>query len=309
MLANVNTWSAYNVWGGGSNYTWVSADKRLSFLRPNPPAALWSHADDLRDNGQHATGTRPGSHLTRAELWAQGWLRSAGYQFDLFTDIDFHCGIERLGEYRAILLAGHPEYWSVQMRDQLADYLDAGGHLLYLGGTGLYRRVDYTADLTAIAHIRNDPLRDSLSDSSGHLDAFPELQLLGVQDLREGHDVLFGEAAPYEIVDALHPFTRGLPVGTRVTGREGLNGAASGWEVDRSAPVEGEPVWIRRDGHLKVIGTGAHAELRPNNLVQLTRPSGGWTLAAGSINFAGALALDPALQRIVSNALDAALAS
>ena len=54
VLANVNTWLAYNGWGGHSKYSGLA---RTSFLRPTPGAA--------------PEGT---SHLTRGELWILGWL-------------------------------------------------------------------------------------------------------------------------------------------------------------------------------------------------------------------------------------------
>jgi len=45
----------------------------LSFLRPNPGVSL-------------LTGIL---HLARAELWILSWLEDAGYQPDVYTDLDF----------------------------------------------------------------------------------------------------------------------------------------------------------------------------------------------------------------------------
>ena len=66
VLANTNTWNAYNGWGGQSKY---SNGFKMSFERPNPSA---SPVDDGQLN-----------HLTRAELWTLNWLEDQGYEFDV----------------------------------------------------------------------------------------------------------------------------------------------------------------------------------------------------------------------------------
>jgi hypothetical protein len=112
VLANTNTWNAYNDWGGRSKYG-LRPGAVLSFERPNPGS---SPADDGQLN-----------HLTRAELWVLGWLEDAGFTTDVFTDHDFHAGISALQDYKALILSTHPEYWTPQMLDNLNRYLAAGG--------------------------------------------------------------------------------------------------------------------------------------------------------------------------------------
>ncbi len=130
VLANVNTWLAYNGWGGESKY---SGRARTSFSRPNPGAA-------------------PGAdfHLTRGELWVLGWLSSIGHRPDVFTDIDFHNDGCDASQYRCLVLSTHPEYWSRQMYANLGAYLDGGGSVLYLGGNGIYENGEYELDQTGM---------------------------------------------------------------------------------------------------------------------------------------------------------------
>src|SRR5262249_5100743 len=63
VLANTHTWTAYNDWGGRSQYTNPNA-ALLSLRRPNPGT---TPIDDHQLN-----------HLTRAESWVLGWLEDRG---------------------------------------------------------------------------------------------------------------------------------------------------------------------------------------------------------------------------------------
>jgi hypothetical protein len=90
VLANVNTWLAYNGWGGRSKYSGLA---RTSFLRPMPNAA---------PNGD--------AHLTRGELWILGWLEREGHSPDVFTDIDFHDDGCDPDHYPLLVVGTHPEY-------------------------------------------------------------------------------------------------------------------------------------------------------------------------------------------------------
>jgi N,N-dimethylformamidase len=128
VLANTHTWTAYNDWCDRSQYTNPNA-ALLSMERPNPSTSPL-------DNGQL-------NHLTRAELWVLNWLEDSGYRFDLYSDVDFHEGVDGLQSYKALILHTHPEYWTTAMRDHLDSFLGGGGRLLYLAGNGLYEEVQY----------------------------------------------------------------------------------------------------------------------------------------------------------------------
>src|SRR3989337_704020 len=133
VLANVNTWLAYNNWGEGGKYPSGGSKARVSFLRPNPGASPVSGK----------------LHLTRGELWILGWLEDEGYQPDVYTDIDFHNGAVH-GVYKTLVLSTHPEYWSKEMYLNLHEFLDRGGSIVYFGGNGIFENGEYTADQTGM---------------------------------------------------------------------------------------------------------------------------------------------------------------
>ena len=59
-------------------------------------------------------------------MWVINWLTGKGYRPDVYSDLDLHQGIDNLEDYRALLLNTHPEYWSLEMLDQLCKYLNQG---------------------------------------------------------------------------------------------------------------------------------------------------------------------------------------
>jgi N,N-dimethylformamidase beta subunit-like protein len=131
LLANVNTWNAYNDWGGYDRYTVPqnqsddpSKPWELTFQRPHP---LLVHP-----------GIDTSRHLARGEIWVLNWLLSAGYDVDVYADIDWHRGIGQPNQYKAIILSTHPEYWTLRMLANLDTYLGDGGNLLCLGGNAIY---------------------------------------------------------------------------------------------------------------------------------------------------------------------------
>jgi hypothetical protein len=309
VLANVNTWLAYNGWGGASKY---SGRARTSFMRPNPTA---SPAADF--------------HLTRGELWIPGWLSSAGYRPDLFTDTDFHNQGCDASQYRCLVLSTHPEYWSRQMYDNLAAYLNQGGSLLYLGGNGIYENGEYEADQTAMTFrqgIEGGPRVTSLFRVL--TPAMPERSLLGVATERCGV-----EGSAYRIESADHPLFLGVTIadpvsGTRrqvvngdLFGETGLNtgfgnGKASAWEVDTRDGIGATTVPVNcatEDSAIPasslpaglVVLAAAEADvLGPGaEMVFYEHSGGGVVFSVGSLTFGGSLVVDRTIQELMRNVL------
>jgi N,N-dimethylformamidase len=305
VLANTNTWNAYNGWGGRSKYTSSGHAPVMSFERPNE---MTTPIDDGDLN-----------HTTRAELWLLGWLEDAGYRFDVYSDGDFHSGIEDLSRYKALVLNTHPEYWTSAMRDSLDEYLASGGNLLYLAGNGLFERCEYIRDDTAVRFEGGDPALGRARSYFRNLGR-PERQVLGVAFLYNNF-LTASDPAPYEVQMAEHPFFAGtsLSNGDEI-GQEGKNGPASGWEMDWSENATAP------DGVIVTAWEGSDRGVRPENLRLLARGTnrradgdltahmtyyehhgGGFVFAAGSLCFTGSLVQDADLQIIVKNALDKAL--
>ncbi|HEX6381936.1 MAG TPA: N,N-dimethylformamidase beta subunit family domain-containing protein, partial [Acidimicrobiia bacterium] len=214
VLANANTWLAYNGWGGQSKYSGLA---RTSFLRPMP-----------------ASAPRGDQHLTRGELWILGWLEREGFGADVYSDLDFHNDGCDAAQYACLIVGTHPEYWTTQMYDNASAYLDAGGSLLYLAGNGVFEIGEYDNDQTEMLFrngIEGGPRENALFRVQGR----PERSLLGVATERCG---VVG--SPFVVQFADHELFAGTGVtnGT-IFGNAGLNtgfgnGKASAWEVDTS---------------------------------------------------------------------------
>jgi hypothetical protein len=137
------------------------------------------------------------SHLTRATRFTQVWLDQNGYSYDVITDLDLHQNPAALRAYRAVILAGHSEYWSVAAYNNLKTYLQNHGNLVVLSGNTMYWRVSYNAD-SSVMEVRkvdgvggqyagrrgevwhsDDGLRGGLMRENG----FPGWQLIGLDTL------------------------------------------------------------------------------------------------------------------------------
>lgn len=298
VLACTNTWNAYNTWGGRDYYT-DPLELKLSFERPSPqtrPAPPYFEIPD--DLGRLSIDGYTRSQ-TRAELWVLTWLEDSGYLFDLYSDADFHAWSFDPADYAGLILSTHPEYWSLEMRNRLDAYLAAGGRLVYLGGNGLYERVEYTPDLRLMVLRQGDTTRTQrwLFRDQGRA----ELDVLGIA---YNNDSWMYPVTGYRTRRADHRFLRNTGLihnapfgesgltGTKATAE---NGKACGWEMDD-----------QRDGHPPGCVVLAESTGAPNGASQMTcwDKSGGFVYSVGSLIYGGSLVVDPVLQQILRNVLD-----
>jgi N,N-dimethylformamidase len=74
-----------------------------------------------------------------ADLYLVDWLDHEGIEVDFITDHDLQAeGASLLEPYSVVVSSSHHEYWTSQMLDGLAAYLDGGGRFMYLGGNSLF---------------------------------------------------------------------------------------------------------------------------------------------------------------------------
>jgi hypothetical protein len=308
-LVNTNTWNAYNSWGGGSHYG-PAYPAILSLLRPNPSTSPIS-------DGQV-------NHLTLAELWALGWLEDSGYKVDVYSDHDFHQGIENFAGYKGLILNTHPEYWTTQMLDHLESYLALGGSVVYLGGNGIFETCTYDpADENLMKFFGGDP-------SQGRQPSFfrnlspprPERAVLGVAFLFNNY-LSVSPPSPYKVIAANHRFFNGTGlINDESIGAVGLNGPASGWEMDTSedaVAADGTIVsaWEGDDrgiapANIQILAVGTNKPGDGNLVAHMTSYEtgrGGVVFSAGSLCFSGSLVVDTNLQIIVRNVLNECLGS
>lgn len=294
----------------------------LSRVRP------FVHRSHLRDSTVH-------QHLVRPERHAESWLESEGYAYECITDAELDADPGLLEQFSALMIVGHNEYWTQNMRDGVERYLDGGGNVICYSGNTAFWRVGYD-QRTKVIETRKTThpgegtgvawLPPAEWGERWHTDGRPggkwsylgqaPSELLGLETLGwidSGDPTAF---APFEVREADHfllhepervPLEEGGLFGTR--SHDGP--AVSGYEVDGLPEIQGMPALDPKG--LTVLG---HADHGPRfvahwgadtghgaDLIYWERPSGGRVLNAGATNTPGSLAVDPGLQALTRNAL------
>jgi hypothetical protein len=129
----VNTWQAYNYWGGKSLYAssaygdaTIAGDKRavkVSFNRPYVVKAP-----------------------TAGDISVISFLERSGYDVSYSTDVDLDSDPQILSRHHLYVAIGHDEYWTKAMRDTVEMARDNGLSLAFLGGNDVYWQARYEAD-------------------------------------------------------------------------------------------------------------------------------------------------------------------
>ena len=132
----VNTYEAYNNWGGRSLYTFNSSGSRraykVSFDRPY-------EGDGSAD-------------YFGWEVYTVQWLEQSGYDVTYSTDVDAQVNPGRLRSVKGVVVPGHSEYWSKDMFDAAQNARDAGVSLSFLGSNDLYWQVRFESSSTGAAN-------------------------------------------------------------------------------------------------------------------------------------------------------------
>jgi len=160
LVATTSTWIAYNSWGGSNSYEGIWGPDRnrlaplLSLERP------WGHGIAWLPEGAPRLANPPGVPLGwvpryEALEWAFAnaypkycathgwamyealfvrWAEAQGYRVDVVTQQDLHVDPRVLDDARCVVLVGHDEYWSWEMRDTLDAYVAGGGHVARFAG-------------------------------------------------------------------------------------------------------------------------------------------------------------------------------
>jgi N,N-dimethylformamidase beta subunit-like protein len=166
LVLTTSTLLAYNDWGGANHYRGVRApdgsdrpSPRSSARRPIargflklPPNA--PRATNPVDPPPLSPPRYPSLEWSRLHgysrcyanaFWATYerpfvvWAEQAGYDFDYLTQHDLHFDESALDEYNGIIVVGHDEYWSWEMRDRVDAFLDRGGFVARFGGNFLWQ--------------------------------------------------------------------------------------------------------------------------------------------------------------------------
>lgn len=161
LVLTTCTLMAYNDWGGANHYRGLGNDPRAdtgspvsSALRPIARGMIRKPAGAPRE-ANHLTLPIGGAPRYPAYEWARLngygrhhadafwatyerpfalWAEAAGYGFDVITQHDLHSDPAALEGYACMVVVGHDEYWSWEMRDAVDAFVAAGGGAARFGG-------------------------------------------------------------------------------------------------------------------------------------------------------------------------------
>jgi hypothetical protein len=275
----VNTWQAYNDWGGLSLYSDPRAAVEVSFDRP------YASSDDQ----------------VALDYPIVRFLDQFGYDVEYVADTDVDADPGLLARHRLVVVGAHSEYWTKAMRDGVEAARALGTNIAFLGGNSVFWQIRYEDPSrrvleeyrSAVTDPNPNPRQKTVRWRDAPLDR-PECALVGVQ--WQGAD---GRSGPgdhdYRVVAAklADPWFRGTGFRPGDTVR-----AAVGREWDSVAPeCEGRTppldVLFHYEGHptrqLPGVWTSTYHSTNAD-LVRYVAPSGAIVLSVGSIGFGWTLA-------------------
>lgn len=288
--------SLYKGWGGAT----IAGEERavkVSFNRPY----------DGLGSGQFFRWEYP---LVR-------WLEKEGYDITYASDLDTHTtgtGVNNyLRNYKAVLSAGHDEYFSHEMFDAFEDARDQGVHLAFFGANAVYwhsRFEDNNRTMVVYKNAAIDPVSDPYLKTVQFRNlspARPEQSLIGVQ-YATFNDINDASYTDYIVDNSDHwvySFS-GLENGSVVP-------KLMGYEVDRDFGVAppAQPGSHTYLGASPFTGTSTSV-IAQSSIYQST--SGAWVFASGTMNWSLGLAegstasnlnlVNSGIQEATSNVLD-----
>jgi hypothetical protein len=299
------TYHAYNHAGGGNLYrdTIPAASSpgcKVTMKRPGGGITVGACGDPVPDAHDPSSPRQVFAHWDAPFLQ---WLARTGIAVDCCTDLDVHVDPGLLAPYRLILSVGHDEYWTPQMRDHLAAFVDGGGNLALFSGNVCWWRITLADGDTAIVCDKQLP------DQWWRRD--PENALTGVS-YRGGGGWWTGarEALGYTITAS----RSWLFAGTGLGDGDVLGAGAHlvGYECD-GADVDHRAVPTCRDGsprNFAVVGIAALSDGWEERMTE--RPAAtmglhnrnGTVFTAATTDWARVLAIDPQVEQVTRNVID-----
>jgi len=288
VQCSVNTWQAYNNWGGKSLYDFNSFGGRASRVSFDRPYATSAEAGRGAGAGEFLSV----SHAPRPAGWEYPfarWIEREGYDVAYVTNVDVHESPGLLAGRKALLIVGHDEYWSRAMRDNVERARDRGVNLGVFASNVCYWQVRYEPSSAGqddrILFCAKEPDKDPVYDTDRDADltvrfrnlhpARPEVSLIGM--MMSAEDVE-GDFTPLPEARRSWVF-RGTGVETGAT--RDVPGLL-GYEVDRSFAKDA--TWARYSPPgLTVL---ARAWVQPLKVERMVTESTIYTAASGATVFA-----------------------
>ena len=160
FISAICTWTAYNDWGGINHYMGYNLPDdftfapRLSIHRPFARGIIWSpegsprkpHHFPIVPNSIPVYPVIDFAHTRGYSKWFSNcgwatyerpfvtWAEQNGFPMDFATQLDLHYSPDLLDNYKCVVLVGHDEYWSWEMREAIDRYVERGGHVARFAG-------------------------------------------------------------------------------------------------------------------------------------------------------------------------------
>ena len=161
-LLPTGTYVAYNDWGGANYYRSYDSEQgatELSLQRPWAKGFI-RHPISAPKHGQEPTLKPFEDPRFRTIEWAVThgfsrhysdagwsyfdshfvkWAEGEGYAFDYLTQHDIHADASLLDNYQVLVIVGHDEYWTWQMRDAVDAFTSKGGNVARFAGNLIWQ--------------------------------------------------------------------------------------------------------------------------------------------------------------------------
>jgi len=305
----VNTLQAYNNWPNDNN-TGKSLYNYNSFgattITGTTRAAKVSFDRPYRDDGSGG--------LFYWQLWDLHlihWLEKNGYDVAYSTDLDTHLNGSRLLSFKGFISAGHDEYWSKPMYDNVQAARDNGVSLAFFGANAIYWQVRYEPSAAGVPNrilvCYKDPSIDPVQGSTATVQwrdpllNRPEQALMGVQFSDENGSQNF----PYVVTNS----SSWVYGNTDFTDGSSVPGIV-GYEWDRfdsnyPPPPAVAGSWTLLGNSATVTDAGS-ADSSNSSIYQAQ--SGAWVFATGTMSWSSGLSasglVDPKIQQATTNVLN-----
>jgi hypothetical protein len=126
IISAVNTYQAYNAFGGKGLYDYNSPGGRA-------PKVTFNRPYDSHDGLGHP----------QFEVPFIRWFERAGFKADYATDVDLALDPTILAGHRLLIVPGHNEYWTKSEVNGVQAFVDSAGNAAFLGGNTCYWQVRY----------------------------------------------------------------------------------------------------------------------------------------------------------------------
>jgi hypothetical protein len=310
--ASVNTYQAYNAYGGTSLYG----------NYPNDPYYSGPHAMVVSFDRPFNPGDSNGAgHFLWWEYPMLRWMEKNGYDVAYTTDVDVDQNPAPLTNHKALLSVGHDEYWSLPERNNVASAIANHVNAAFFSGNVMYWQVRLQPNAAGVPARQLVGYKDYAYCPGFACPPGPD-PMVGVHDavvtnlwrappVNNPENAIMGEMFGGEVVDndyIVQNASHWIYAGTGFTNGQHVPGII-GYEYDHVANNGASPAGLTILGQTNVINTENHQPDIANSSIY-TAAGGARVFAAGTIqwsygldNYGGTTFVNAGIQRMTANLL------